>query len=80
MCREDTGFHVSLHDLTFKDVSKKARKKDDGMYVVSYESKSLRMSIANINTNEISANNGQSQIRLAYNDFLYDANKGDFLC
>ena len=27
-------------------------------------------------THEVSANNGQSQLRLAYNDFLYDANKG----
>ena len=29
---------------------------------------------------EVSANNGHNQMRLAYNDFLYDANKGDFLC
>ena len=27
-------------------------------------------------THEVSVNNGQSQIRLAYNDFLYDAKKG----
>ena len=27
-------------------------------------------------TRDVSANNGQSQLRLAYNDFLYDANKG----
>ena len=34
------------------------------------------MSIANINTHKVSANNGQGQIRMAYNDFLYDDNKG----
>ena len=28
-------------------------------------------------TDEVSANNGHSQIRLAYNDFFYDANKGE---
>ena len=38
--------------------------------------KSLRMSIVNMNTYEVSANNGQGQIILVYNDFLYDANKG----
>ena len=27
-------------------------------------------------THEVSENNGQIQIRLAYNEFLYDANKG----
>ena len=47
------------------------------MFKVRYESKSLKMSIVNINTNEVSANNRQSQIRFAYNDFLYDANKGE---
>ena len=36
---------------------------------------SYKMSIANINTYEVSANNGQGQIKLAYKDFLYDANK-----
>ena len=39
--------------------------------------KSLSMLIANINTYEVSANNGQGQIRLVYNDFLYDFNKGN---
>ena len=29
-------------------------------------------------THEVSVNNGQSQIRLAYNDFLYDSNKGKY--
>lgn len=38
--------------------------------------KILRRSIANINTSDVSASNGQGQIRLAYNDLLYDANKG----
>ena len=37
--------------------------------------KILRISTANINTYEVSANNGQVQIRLAYNDFLYDSIK-----
>ena len=35
------------------------------------------MAIANIDTNEVSTNNGQGKIRLAYNDFLYDVNKGE---
>ena len=39
--------------------------------------KSLRMSIVNINTYEVSANNLQSQIKFAYNDFLYHDNKGE---
>ena len=47
------------------------------MLKVSCESKSLRMSIVNININEVSENYGQSQIILAYNDFLYDVNKGE---
>ena len=46
------------------------------MFKVSYEIKILRMSIANTNTHEVSTNNGQSQIRLTCNDFLYDVNKG----
>ena len=49
----------------------------ESMFKASYESKILRMSIVNINTNEVSANNRQSQIRFAYNDFLYDVNKGE---
>ena len=55
----------------------KERKIMERMFKVSYESKSLRMTISNMITNEVSTNNGQSQIKLAYNDFLYDANKGD---
>ena len=46
------------------------------VFKVRFETMSLRMSLSNINTNEVSANNRQSQIRLDYNDFLYDANKG----
>ena len=34
------------------------------------------MSIPNINNYEVSPNNWQGQIGLAYNDFLHDANKG----
>ena len=47
------------------------------MFKVRYESKSLRMSMVNMITNEVSAINGPSQIKLAYNDFLYDGNKGE---
>ena len=36
------------------------------------------MSITNINAYEVSENEGQGQIRLAYNDCLYDANKGKY--
>ena len=46
------------------------------IFKVSYWSKSLRMSMANMITNDVSANNGQSQYKLAYNDLLNDANKG----
>ena len=53
------------------------RKMTEPMSKVSHESNSLWMSIPPINTKEVSANNGQSQIRLAYNDFLYDYNKGE---
>ena len=41
---------------------------------------SIEEEIKNVNcqyhTHEVSANNGQSHLRLAYNEFLYDANKG----
>ena len=47
------------------------------MFKVSYESMILRISIANINTNEFSESNRQSQIKLVYNDFLYDSNKSE---
>ena len=45
------------------------------MFKVSYEIKSIRILIVNININEVSANNGQSQITLAYTDFFNDAKK-----
>ena len=38
--------------------------------------KILRMLIPNINTYDVSANNGQGEISLAYNGFLYEANEG----
>ena len=45
------------------------------MFQVSHEEE-----LTNVNcqyhTNYVSTNNGQSQIRMPYNDFLYDANKG----
>ena len=45
------------------------------MFKVSYEEE-----LKNVNwqyhNHEVSANNGQGQIRLAYNDFLYYAKKG----
>ena len=47
------------------------------LFKVRYESKTLRMLIDDMITNEVSTNNGQRQIKLAYNDFLYGANKGD---
>ena len=47
----------------------------EGMFKVSYESKSLRMSIANMITIEVLTNNRNIQIKLAYNDFLYDSYK-----
>ena len=56
---------------------KQESKMMERMLKVSCESKSLRMSIVNININEVSENYGQSQIILAYNDFLYDVNKGE---
>ena len=34
-CGEDTGFHVSSHDLNSKYVLKKARKKEEEMYLQS---------------------------------------------
>ena len=45
------------------------------MFKVSNEEE-LKNVICQYHTHEVSANNGQSQIRLDYNDFLYDANKG----
>ena len=45
------------------------------MFRVSYESKSLRISIAKMITNEVSEKICQSQTKLAYNYVLYDANK-----
>ena len=56
---------------------KQESKMMEHMFKVSYQSKSIRMAIANIDTNEVSTNNGQGKIRLAYNDFLYDVNKGE---
>ena len=57
---------------------KQERKMMEHLLKVSYESKRLRMSIANMITYDVSANNGQSQIKLGYNDFLYDANKVEY--
>ena len=73
-CGEDTGFHVRSHDLFPNDVSMKVRNNDDdGTYVKS----ELWTSNFQYHTHEVSTNNGQSQIRLTYNDFLYDAKKGN---
>ena len=70
-------FMSALMILLLKmSLRKQERKMLERMFKVSNESKSLRMSVANIITNDVSANNWQSQIKLAYQDFLYDANKG----
>ena len=45
------------------------------MFKVSHEEE-LKNTNCQCHTHEVSTNNGQSKIRLAYNDFLYDANKG----
>ena len=45
------------------------------MFKVSNEEE-LKNVNCQYHTHEVSANNGQSQLRLAYNDFLYDAKKG----
>ena len=44
------------------------------MFKVSHEEE-LKNTNCQCHTHEVSTNNGQSKIRLAYNDFLYDANK-----
>ena len=53
----------------------KVRKIMEHMFKVSNEEE-----LKNVNyqyhTHEVSANMGQRQTRLAYNDFSYDANKG----
>ena len=48
------------------------------MLTLGYERKILGMLIANMITNEVSANNRQSQIKLSYNNFLYDSNKREY--
>ena len=74
---EDTGVHVISSDITSNmSLRKQERKMREHMFKGSYGSKSLRISIININTNGVLENNGQSQILLAYNDYLYEANKG----
>ena len=44
------------------------------MFKVSYEEE-LKNVNSQYNNQKVSANNGQGQIRLSYNDFFYDVNK-----
>ena len=46
------------------------------MFKVSYEQEHKNVN-CQYHTHEISTNNGQGKIRLAYNDFFYDVNKGN---
>ena len=46
------------------------------MFKVSYEEE-LKNFSCQYYTHEVSANNGQSQIGMAYNGLFYDANKGE---
>ena len=48
---------------------------DDVTYVQCVHEKDLNNVNCQLHTHEVSANNGQRQLRLAYKNFLYDDNK-----
>ena len=74
---ETLDFMLSLHDLIPNDVTMKVRIMImmECMFKVSND-KELENDKLQYLTHEDSTNNGHNQIRLAYNDFLYDATKG----
>ena len=74
---ETLHFMLSLHDLIPNDVSMKVRMMMmmERMFKVRNDEE-LKNVMSQYHTDEVSANNGHNQIRLTYNDFLYDSNKG----
>ena len=68
---------LSSHDVIPNDNTIKVRMMMmmESMFKVSNE-KDLKNFKCQYHTYEVSGNNVQSQIRLAYNDFLYDASNG----
>ena len=74
---ETLNFMLSSHDLIPNDVTMKVRMTMmmECLFKVSND-EDLKNFMWKYHTHKVSANNGHIEIRLAYNDFLYDANKG----
>ena len=74
---ETLDFMLNSHDLIPTDVIMKVRMNFiiERMFKVRND-EDLKNVKFQYHTHEVSTNNCQYQIRLVYNEFLYDANKG----